>query len=63
LFKPYYSYLGNARIPVLPDLAQKVFNTMASAFGKSDTLKSYAEAWAKLPGVTVQDGTLILGGK
>jgi hypothetical protein len=62
-FKPYYSYLGSARIPVLPGLAQKIFNTLSASFARNDALRKYADAWAKYPSVTVQDGALILGGK
>jgi hypothetical protein len=62
-FKPYYSFLGNARIPVLPGLAQKVFNIFASKYAGGDDVKDYADAWAKLPGATVRDGALVLGGK
>jgi len=62
-FKPYYSYLGNARIPVLPGLAQKIFNSFATAFASSDDVKKYADAWAKLPGASVEDGKLVLGGR
>jgi len=62
-FQPYYSYLGSARIPVLPGLAQKIFNTFAAKYASGDDLKKYADAWAKLPNVSVQDGALVLGGK
>ncbi len=62
-FKPYYSFLGTARIPVLPGLAQKVFNTFAAKYAGSDEMKKYAEAWAKLTTASVQDGALVLGGK
>jgi len=62
-FKPYYSFLGNARIPVMPGLAQKIFNTFVAAFASSDDVKKYADAWAKFPSASVEDGKLVLGGK
>jgi hypothetical protein len=62
-FKPYYSFLGHARIPVLPGLAQKIFNTFAAKYAGGDDLKKHADAWAKLSHASMQDGALVLGGK
>ena len=60
-FKPYYSYLGNARIP--GPLAQTIFNSFASKFAASDAAKKAAGLWPKIATATVQDGALVLAGK
>jgi hypothetical protein len=62
-FKPYYSFIGHTRIPVLPGLAQEIFNKIAAKYASSDAVKKQAGAWARLSGVSVQDGALVLGGK
>jgi hypothetical protein len=62
-FKPYYSFIGSARLPVLPGLAQKIFNIFAAKYAGGDDLKKHADAWAKLSHASLQDGVLVLGGK
>jgi hypothetical protein len=62
-FKPYYSYIGSARIPVATGSAQSLFNSIASKFAASDAAKQYTDVWAKYTGATLQDGALVLAGK
>ncbi len=60
-FKPYVSYLGNARIP--GPLAGTMFHSLFAKFAASDEAKKYADAWAKLASANVQEGALVLAGK
>lgn len=60
-FKPYVSYLGSARIPA--PLAGTMFHSFLAKFAASDEAKKYADAWAKLASVNVQEGALVLAGK
>ncbi len=60
-FKPYYSFIGNARVP--GPLAQSLFNSFAAKFAGSDAAKKAAEVWPKIASATVKDGALVLAGK
>ncbi len=60
-FKPYYSFIGNARVP--GPFAQSLFNSFASKYAASDAAKKAADVWPKIASATVQDGALVLVGK
>ena len=62
-FKPYYSYIGSARIPIAPGCAQKFFDDLVSKYAQADGAKQYADAWAKYTGATLQDGAIVLAVK